>query len=284
MKRAAVALIDESRCIGCTLCIDACPVDAIVGARAAHAYRGRALVHRLRALRAALPGRLHRHGAGTRRVERAAEARRGRARAPAQVAARSGSRSRPAARTGKAILAAVLKEAHEPAEAPGDLARLQKANPDPTTELEYRTPYELLVAVVLSAQATDKSVNLATAKLFPVANTPEKMVAAGRRGARGVHQDASACTAPRRRTSSRCRSCCSTSTAARYRRTARRSSGLPGRRPQDRERGAQHRLRPADHGGRHAHLPRREPHRDRAGKGSVLKWKRSCSSSRRPST
>ncbi|HEY7240447.1 MAG TPA: endonuclease III [Burkholderiales bacterium] len=51
-------------------------------------------------------------------------------------------------------------------------ARLAKANPNPTTELEYRTPFELLVAVVLSAQATDKSVNLATRKLFPL--TPEK--------------------------------------------------------------------------------------------------------------
>jgi endonuclease-3 len=58
-------------------------------------------------------------------------------------------------------------------------ARLKAANPAPTTELAYRTSYELLVAVVLSAQATDKSVNLATAKLFPVANTPQKMVALG---------------------------------------------------------------------------------------------------------
>ncbi|HEV3010949.1 MAG TPA: endonuclease III [Burkholderiales bacterium] len=57
--------------------------------------------------------------------------------------------------------------------------RLQAANPNPTTELKYSTPYELLVAVVLSAQATDKSVNLATAELFPKANMPEKMVALG---------------------------------------------------------------------------------------------------------
>ena len=57
--------------------------------------------------------------------------------------------------------------------------RLRAANPAPTTELAYRTPYELLVAVVLSAQATDKSVNLATARLFEVANTPQQMVALG---------------------------------------------------------------------------------------------------------
>jgi endonuclease III len=56
-------------------------------------------------------------------------------------------------------------------------ARLAKANPNPTTELQYRTPFELLVAVVLSAQATDKSVNLATRKLFPI--TPQKIVELG---------------------------------------------------------------------------------------------------------
>ncbi|HWK54634.1 MAG TPA: endonuclease III [Hyphomicrobiales bacterium] len=51
--------------------------------------------------------------------------------------------------------------------------RLRAANPTPTTELVYSTPFELLIAVMLSAQATDVSVNKATAKLFPVANTPE---------------------------------------------------------------------------------------------------------------
>jgi endonuclease-3 len=55
--------------------------------------------------------------------------------------------------------------------------RLRAANPHPRTELKYGTPFELLVAVVLSAQATDKSVNLATAKLFPA--TPEKIVKLG---------------------------------------------------------------------------------------------------------
>ena len=51
--------------------------------------------------------------------------------------------------------------------------RLQAANPHPTTELEYTTPFELLIAVMLSAQATDISVNAATRHLFPVANTPQ---------------------------------------------------------------------------------------------------------------
>ncbi|MGB5620878.1 MAG: endonuclease III [Gammaproteobacteria bacterium] len=58
-------------------------------------------------------------------------------------------------------------------------SRLRAANPNPTTELEYDTPFELLVAVILSAQATDKGVNLATAKLFPVANTPAKILDLG---------------------------------------------------------------------------------------------------------
>ena len=55
--------------------------------------------------------------------------------------------------------------------------RLKAANPEPTTELAYRSPFELLVAVVLSAQATDKSVNLATRKLFAAANTPRQILA-----------------------------------------------------------------------------------------------------------
>lgn len=57
--------------------------------------------------------------------------------------------------------------------------RLQEQNPHPTTELHYTTPFELLAAVLLSAQATDVGVNKATAKLFPVANTPEKILALG---------------------------------------------------------------------------------------------------------
>lgn len=61
-------------------------------------------------------------------------------------------------------------------------ARLRNENPKPTTELHYTTPFELLIAVVLSAQATDKGVNKATAKLFPVANTPTAILALGEDG------------------------------------------------------------------------------------------------------
>jgi len=61
-------------------------------------------------------------------------------------------------------------------------ARLRAANPAPRTELIYRSPFELLVAVILSAQATDKSVNKATAALFRVANTPAALLALGIEG------------------------------------------------------------------------------------------------------
>jgi endonuclease-3 len=60
--------------------------------------------------------------------------------------------------------------------------RLRAANPSPTTELSYRSPFELLIAVILSAQATDKGVNKATARLFPVAATPEAILALGEEG------------------------------------------------------------------------------------------------------
>jgi endonuclease-3 len=60
--------------------------------------------------------------------------------------------------------------------------RLQAANPSPTTELEHSTPFELLVAVMLSAHTTDKSVNGATRKLFPIANTPATILALGEDG------------------------------------------------------------------------------------------------------
>ena len=63
--------------------------------------------------------------------------------------------------------------------------RFRKADPHPKTELVYRTPYELLVSVVLSAQATDKSVNLATARLFAVAATPAAMLELGEEGLTG---------------------------------------------------------------------------------------------------
>jgi endonuclease-3 len=63
-------------------------------------------------------------------------------------------------------------------------ARLRAANPAPATELAYASPFQLLVAVILSAQATDKGVNKATARLFPLANTPAAILALGEDGLR----------------------------------------------------------------------------------------------------
>ena len=62
------------------------------------------------------------------------------------------------------------------------LTRLRAQKPHPSTELEYNSPFELLIAVILSAQATDKGVNKATAKLFPVANTPQAILDLGLEG------------------------------------------------------------------------------------------------------
>ena len=61
-------------------------------------------------------------------------------------------------------------------------SRLRELNPHPTTELDYETPFELLVAVILSAQATDVGVNKATRRLYPVANTPQAILALGEEG------------------------------------------------------------------------------------------------------
>lgn len=61
-------------------------------------------------------------------------------------------------------------------------SRLQAANPQPTTELDYETPFQLLIAVILSAQATDKSVNLATRRFFPEHGTPQGLLALGETG------------------------------------------------------------------------------------------------------
>ena len=62
------------------------------------------------------------------------------------------------------------------------LTRLREQNPHPTTELNFNSPFELLIAVILSAQATDKGVNKATDKLFPVANTPQAILKLGEDG------------------------------------------------------------------------------------------------------
>src|SRR5437773_9928060 len=146
----------------------------------ADAHRGRALVHRLRAVPATLPRRLHRHAPSQRRLERRPQGGGEAAGTAAQAAPRAagvrfaGEKSPRGDRRG-----AGAQKAMNPEKRREIFRRFQAANPNPTTELKYRTPYELLVAVVLSAQATDKSVNQATAVLFEKHDTPEKIAKLG---------------------------------------------------------------------------------------------------------
>jgi endonuclease-3 len=132
--------------------------------------------------------------------------------------------------------------------------RLRELNPHPKTELEYSSPFELLVAVALSAQATDVGVNKATRRLFPVANTPARSWRSARK-AEAVHRHH---RAVQRQGEERDRHLRDPAGEARRRSAARpRSAGsAAGCGPQDRQRGAQHRLRRAGDGGGHAYLPR----------------------------
>jgi endonuclease-3 len=96
---------------------------------------------------------------------------------PAQAAAARSGAARPAPR--KPSSRSGLMPATDVQEM---FVRLRELNPHPTTELEYSTPFELLVAVILSAQATDVGVNKATRRLYPVANTPQAILGLGEEG------------------------------------------------------------------------------------------------------
>jgi endonuclease-3 len=129
-------------------------------------------------------------GTGARRKHSAAGSGSGLRARPAKLG--SGDRRSPtkagapqAARKPKAAHAERRGKTRTPAEAQRIFDALARALPNPKSELEYATPFELLVAVILSAQATDKSVNLATQKLYPVANTPQAILALGEAGLLG---------------------------------------------------------------------------------------------------
>src|SRR6267154_3203653 len=172
----------------------------------ADAYGRDGAVFRLRPVRSPLPCGLHRHGPrGRRRCDlgpsprgrrpRALRAARraprtranGTHRAPGGAGAQGERRSRRREEArdhpGRDRTRPGAKAAHvNPQGRRKIFERLRSANPHPTTELAYRTPFELLVSVVLSAQATDKSVNSATEKLYRVANTPQALLALGMEG------------------------------------------------------------------------------------------------------
>ena len=106
--------------------------------------------------------------------------------------------------------------------------RLAETRPIPQTELEYDNPFTLLVAVVLSAQATDAGVNKATRPLFKIADTPEKMLALGEDGADRLHQDDRPLPHQGQERHRAVAASWSSSMAARCRARARRCEALPG--------------------------------------------------------
>lgn len=136
-------------------------------------------------------------------------------------------------------------------------SRLRDLDPHPTTELDYQGPFELLVAVILSAQATDKGVNLATRKLFPKANTPAAIYKLGIEGLERYIQSIGLYHSKAKHIIATCKILVEQYGGEVPR--ARSAGELAGRGPQDRERGVEYRLRRAHHRGRYAHLPRGEP-------------------------
>jgi hypothetical protein len=147
-------------------------------------------------------------------------------------------------------------------------ATLQAANPTPETELEYATPFELLAAVLLSAQATDVGVNKATRKLFPVANTPQAILRLGVEGLEDYIKTIGLYRSKAKHLIATCRILVEQH-GGEVPRTRAELEALPGGRPQDRQRGAQCGVRRGDDRGRHAHLPRWQPHRARAGQDAA---------------
>ena len=186
-----LALIDEDACIGCTKCLPPCPVDAIIGARK-HLHTVLAALCTgcelcvapcpvdciTMVARPAAPDAAPAPEPGASRRRFAAH--------NARIARRAQERAM--------LLASRKRQASthrrpehpqmpvHPATRRTLYRRLQAADPHPRSELEYSSPFELLVAVMLSAHTTDKSVNAATRRLFPLANTPQALLALGVEG------------------------------------------------------------------------------------------------------
>ena len=149
--------------------------------------------------------------------------------------------------------------------------RFKAANPHPTTELEYSSPFELLIAVILSAQATDKGVNLATRKLFPKANTPEKILALGEAGLRDYIKSIGLYKTKAKNILATCSHAYSASWGGGS--AGARTTGKTARSwPQDRQCNVEHCIRRTYHCGGYAYFPCFKPNRhctrkNRAGGG-----------------
>ena len=194
--------------------------------------------------------------AGNSKVPAAAKPKRGKS--AAKAAAKSGP-SRAAAKQAKPWTPAEVREA---------FSRFRKANPEPKGELEHLNPFTLLVAVVLSAQATDAGVNKATRALFAVADTPQKMLALGEEKVRDYIK-----TIGLYRNKAKNVIALSEKLIAEFGgevpRTRAELEIAAGRRAQDRQRRAQHGVRRAHHGGRYPRVSRRQPHRAGAGQDAA---------------
>ena len=146
-----------------------------------------------------------------------------------------------------------------PAEVYEAFDRFRKANPEPKGELEHLNPYTLLVAVVLSAQATDAGVNKATRALFAVADTPQKMLALGEEKVRDYIK-----TIGLYRNKAKNVIALSEKLIAEFGsevpRTRAEIEVIAGRRAENRQCRAQHGVRRTHHGGRHPCVPGRQPH------------------------
>ena len=202
--------------------------------------------------------------------------------AKAKSPSASARRRRPRARRRRAGAASGARGSAKPA-IEEMFRRFEAADPDPKSELEYVNPFTLLVAVVLSAQATDAGVNKATRALFKIADTPEKMVRLGEDSVRDFIKTIGLYRNKARNVIELSRQLIANhgGDVPRDRDGAR---GAAGRRPQDGQRRSQRCLRRADDGRRYARFSRGQPHR--AVERARRRWRsrRICCASCRPST
>jgi len=274
------------------LCIQACPVDAIVGASKLMHTVVTELCSGMRPVRRALPRGLHRHGArdgrgrawGADREHAAREAPRAapvaqereRRERTERLAARAlSAKQDPGAEKKRVAISAAIGaragaeagSGRDPQKTPEDFRAAARGNPHPTTELAHRTPFELLVSVVLSAQATDKSVNLATEKLYRVGRHFRRPCSPWAWRIDRAYPHDRPVIAPRRSNILETCRLLVERHGGKVPESREALEALPGVGRKTAKRDPQHRLRASDHRGGYAHLSPRQPHRPRCGQG-----------------